>query len=233
MSDDTGRTDPDLAGLAAARALAHPSRQAIRGALEAAPAGLSAPELARCVGLKHNVVRKHLRLMQAGGFVEVVAARHSDRGRPAVRFRLAPGAHEGRRELVRLLVGMVVASGLDEGAIERYGYLEGQGLLPRGAGAEAIVRLLEGLGFAPARTDASTDDLDLRLGRCPFAEAATAPGGQLVCILHRGVSAGLAEGALGGGHLRAFEIADPREGRCRVVMEAPHAVSGCRTGPAE
>ena len=97
MSDETQVTDPDLAGLEAARALAHPSRQAIRGALEAAPAGLSAPELARCVGLKHNVVRKHLRLMQAGGLVEVVAARPSGRGRPAVRFRLARSAREVQR----------------------------------------------------------------------------------------------------------------------------------------
>lgn len=221
MSDDTHGTDPDLAGLAAARALAHPSRQAIRAALEAAPAGLSAPELARCVGLKHNVVRKHLRLMQAGGLVDVVAAGRSGRGRPAVRFRLAQSAGEGRRELVRLLVGMLVASGLGEDAIERYGYREGQGLVPRGAGAEAIVRRLEELGFAPAWTDVSTDELDLRLCRCPFAEAVSARGGQLVCILHRGLSAGLAEGALGGGHLRAFEIADPLEGRCRVVMEGP------------
>jgi predicted ArsR family transcriptional regulator len=226
MSDDTGGADPDLAGLEAARALAHPSRQAIRSALEAAPAGLSAPELARCVGLKHNVVRKHLRLMQAGGLVDVVAARPSGRGRPAVRFRLARSVAEGRRELARLLVGMVVASGLGEDAIERYGYLEGQGLLPTGAGPEAIVRLLEGLGFAPARTDVSSDDIELRLERCPFAEAVTARGGQLVCILHRGLSAGLADGALGGGRLRAFEIADPLEGRCRVVMEAPAPLTG-------
>jgi predicted ArsR family transcriptional regulator len=226
MSDDTSGTDPDLTGLEAARALAHPSRQAIRSALEAAPAGLSAPELARCVGLKHNVVRKHLRLMQAGGLVDVVAAQPSGRGRPAVRFRLAPGGAEGRRELARLLVGMVVASGLGEDAIERYGYLEGQGFLPAGAGPEAIIRLLERLGFAPARTEGSTDDLDLRLARCPFAEAVTARGGQLVCVLHRGLSAGLADGALGGGRLRALEIAEPLEGRCRVVMEAPTPLTG-------
>ena len=121
---------------------------------------------------------------------------------------------------------MLVASGLGEDAIERYGYREGQGLVPRGAGAEAIVRRLEELGFAPAWTDVSTDELDLRLCRCPFAEAVSARGGQLVCILHRGLSAGLAEGALGGGHLRAFEIADPLEGRCRVVMDLRHAASG-------
>lgn len=226
MSDGTHVTDPDLVGLAAARALAHPSRQAIRAALEGAPAGLSAPELARLVGLKHNVVRKHLRLMQAGGVVEVAAAGRSGRGRPAVRFRLVQSAREGRRELARLLVGIIVASGLCEAAIERHGYREGQGLLPTGAGPEAIIRLLEELGFAPVRTGASAGDLDLRLMRCPFAEAVTARGGQLVCVLHRGLSAGLAAGALGGGHLRAFEIADPREGRCRVVMEGPHAVSG-------
>lgn len=230
MSDDTHVTDPDPVGLEAARALAHPSRQAIRSALEAAPAGLSAPELARLVGLKHNVVRKHLRLMQAGGLVEAVAAGRSGRGRPAVRFRLVGTSSEGRRELARLLVGMVVASGLGEDAVERYGYLEGQGLLPTGAGPEAIIRLLEGLGFAPARNDVSTDDLDLRLKRCPFAEAVTARGGQLVCILHRGLSAGLADSALAGGRLRAFEIADPLEGRCRVVMEAPTPLTGsvCR-----
>lgn len=221
MSDGTHVTDPDLVGLTAARGLAHRSRQAIRAALEAAPAGLSAPELARVVGLKHNAVRKHLRLMQAGGLVEAVAAGRSGRGRPAVRFRLAPSAREGRRELARLLVGIIVTSGMGEDDIERYGYLEGQGLLPTGAGPEAIIRLLEEFGFAPVRTEVSTDELDLSLMRCPFAEAVSAPGGQLVCVLHRGLSAGLAEGALGGGHLRAFEIADPLEGGCRVVMQAP------------
>ncbi len=226
MSDDTHLTDPDPVGLEAARALAHPSRQAIRAALEAAPAGLSAPEIAGLVGLKHNVVRKHLRLMQAGGLVEVVAARPSGRGRPAARFRLARSVSAGRRELARLLVGIIVTSGPGEDAIEQYGYREGQGLLPKGAGIEAVIGLLGRLGFAPAPVDASNDDLDLRLGRCPFAEAVTARGGQLVCILHRGLSAGLADTALAGGRLRTFEIADPLEGGCRVVMQAPTPLTG-------
>lgn len=226
MSDGSIEIDPDMTGLAAARALAHPTRQAIRAALAAAPAGLSAPELAGVVGLKHNAVRKHLGLMQAGGLVEAVAPGHPDRGRPAVRFRLASGVVEGRRELVRLLVGMVVASGMDEDDIERYGYREGQALVPIGAGAEALVRLLDELGFAPARTEGSTVDLDLRLCRCPFAEAVSAPDGRLVCILHRGLSAGMADRALDGGRLRGFEIADPREGRCRVVMGASHVAAG-------
>ncbi len=170
MSDDTHLTDPDPVGLEAARALAHPSRQAIRAALEAAPAGLSAPEIAGLVGLKHNVVRKHLRLMQAGGLVEVVAARPSVWS-PCGTVPARTQRSAGRRELARLLVGIIVTSGPGEDAIEQYGYREGQGPLPKGAGIEAVIGLLGRLGFAPAPVDASNDDLDLRLGRCPFAEA--------------------------------------------------------------
>ena len=44
--------------------------------------------------------------------------------------------------------------------------------------------------------------------------------------LQEAAGAGLADGALGGGRLRAFEIADPLEGRCRVEMEAPTALTG-------
>ena len=228
MSDDTGRTDPDLAGLATARALAHPSRQAIRGALEAAPAGLSAPELARCVGLKHNVVRKHLRLMQAGGLVEVVAARPSGRGRPAVRFRLVAqrprgpprarpaacrdgrrlGAERGRNRAVRVP-------------------LRGRDFCPQARDPRRSFAYWRSLASRPRGPMRRPTTSTCAFGRCPFAEAVSARGGQLVCILHRGLSAGLAdERTRAEGGCARSRSPTLLEGRCRVVMEAPTPLTG-------
>ncbi len=209
-----------------AEALAQPSRRRIAEALSGAPHGLTPFEVAEEVGLHHNAVRRHLDVLARAGVVrserEAAAGRP---GRPSRRYRLVATeglAEAGHRELVRLLVELIRRTGASEQDVEAFGRDEGR-LLGHGRPADAgLAAILAGLGFAP---DDVTEDaarkrgeLDLRLRRCPFAEAVLAEGGHLVCALHRGLTLGLLDAAEPDAYLAAFDVRDPIAAGCRVLV---------------
>lgn len=228
------RTTPPP-GIAAAGALAHESRRRIADALGENPAGLSVTAIADHVGLHPNAVRRHLgRLAEAG----VVAAEREEprgRGRPGMRYRLvdvdAPriAAHQ---ELVRLLVGYLVRTGASAEDVEAFGREQG-GFFADGRGSGAVMETFARLGFAPHQTDSAPDAasgrLTLRLGHCPFREAVLAPGGDIVCRLHRGLADGVAAAAVEGGRLTEFVPADPATAGCLVGFEG---MAGTAARPA-
>jgi hypothetical protein len=82
------------------------------------------------------------------------------------------------------------------------------------------VRAFARLGFAPEEVTGAAarrrGEMELRLRHCPFREAVLAPGGELVCTLHRGLTLGLLDGAAEDANLTAFEPKDPRTAGCRV-----------------
>jgi predicted ArsR family transcriptional regulator len=208
-----------------ARALSHPSRRRIVDALREAPDGLTAFDLAARVSLHHNAVRQHLSALAKAGLVSADRDAPSGRGRPSIRHRLVGdevGIAAGHAELVRLLMGLVQRAGFGPDDVEAFGYEQGLGVGRRGAGAETILEAFARLGFAPQETTSAVERragrLDARLMSCPFRAAVEAPGGEVVCRLHRGIAAGLAERA-GDAELVSFEIRDPREARCRIVVE--------------
>jgi predicted ArsR family transcriptional regulator len=190
--------------------------------LAARPEGLTAHEIAEAVGLHHNAVREHLGVLARAGVISSAPAPPTGRpGRPGIRHRLADpdGARRhGHAELVRLLMSVVRRAGIDDDAAEEIGRDEGR-LMAEGGGGAGFAGSLAALGFAPEdRTSAARrrrGELELVLRHCPFREAVASPGGEIVCRLHRGLSAGLLEG--GGGHIVTFEPDDPAAGRCRVT----------------
>lgn len=208
-----------------ARALSHPSRRRIVEALREAPDGLTAFELAERVALHHNAVRQHLGALAKAGLVSADRDAPSGRGRPSIRHRLVGdevAAAAGHAELVRLLMGLVQRAGFGLDDVEAFGYEQGLVVGRRHAGAETILGAFARLGFAPEETTPARERragrLDARLMSCPFRDAVEAPGGELVCRLHRGIAAGLAERA-GDARLVEFEIRDPREARCRLLVD--------------
>jgi predicted ArsR family transcriptional regulator len=223
MTSAPGRPDERPAP-SPAEALAQPSRRRIAEILASAPAGLTPFRLAEAVGLHHNAVRRHLEVLARAGVVvserEAAAGRP---GRPSRRYRLVAGeglAEAGHRELVRLLVELIRRTGAGEHDVEEFGRDEGR-LLGHGQRTGAgLAEMLASLGFAPDDVTENAarggGELDLRLRRCPFADAVLAEGGHLVCALHRGLTLGVLDATEPDAYLAGFEIRDPIAAGCRV-----------------
>ena len=216
--------DPAI-GIAAAGALAQPARRRIAEVLAQYAPGLGVADIAGRVGLHPNAVRQHLRRLAEAGVV--CSEREAPRGpgRPRLRYRLvhlrAPriAAHQ---ELVRLLIAYIVRSGADTEDVETFGRLQG-GYFATGEGTAGIVESIARLGFAP-RDAGSVEDtrrgrLRISLAHCPFRDAVTAPGGEMVCRMHRGLVEGIAEGAAPGSRLTEFAPGDPTRAGCRVTVD--------------
>ena len=209
-----------------AEALAQPSRRRIAEILSGVPGGLTPFELAEAVGLHHNAVRRHLDVLARAGVVrserEAAAGRP---GRPSRRYRLVATeglAEAGHRELVRLLIELIRRTGASEHDVEAFGRDEGRLLGHGQRTGGGLVETLAGLGFAPddvtENAARAKGELDLRLRRCPFADAVLAQGGHLVCALHRGLTLGFLDATEPDAYLAEFDIRDPIAAGCRVLV---------------
>lgn len=184
---------------------------------------MTAQEVADSLGRHHTSVRAQLDALEAAGIAEAVTDPPRGRGRPVCRYALAPDAGEreaaGHRELVRLLMGLVRQTGLGPAEMERFG--EGQGwTVPReGGGIGEIREAFARLGFAP-REIPGPAPADLVLERCPFADGVEAPGGELICVLHRGLARGIAARAAPGVTVAELVVEEPRRAGCRLRLEA-------------
>jgi predicted ArsR family transcriptional regulator len=216
---------PAPPGIAVAGALAKHTRRRITDLLAEYPAGAGAQVIAKRVGLHPNAVRRHLQALAAAGVVATEPAMPTGPGRPRLRYRLADmqapriAAHQ---ELVRLLVAYITRTGADAGDLEAFGRSQGA-FLAVGAGADAIAESFARLGFAPHETGSADDRAHGRLGmrfeHCPFSDAVMAPGGELVCRLHRGLAEGIVAAAVPGGRLTAFQPQDPVRAGCGVEVD--------------
>jgi predicted ArsR family transcriptional regulator len=209
-----------------ARALGDPTRAQILGYLcdAAEPSGVSA--MAAHFGLHHNAVRQHLAKLRDAGLVVEESSPPSGPGRPALRYRPAPGAadrwggpspYESLAMLLLELLGggtpfdVGVAGGRRIAA--ELGY---DGTAPgAAAGVEQVARRL---GFEPRR-ETRRDRLDLVLERCPFVTAASAAP-DVVCELHRGLSVGVASVAAGRDVDVGLTVRRPERAGCRLHLDA-------------
>lgn len=222
------RTDdetPPPVGIQQASVLAHPSRRRIADVLASNPDGLTVAGLSAAVGLHHNAVREHLRLLGGAGVVASERDRPSGRGRPTERYILiddaAPRA-AAHQELVRMLVELLQVAEVGEDTTRAYGRRRGATLLPAAAALRtAVLGALAGLGFAPHETTsaagAARGELAVRLEYCPFREAVMAPGGERICALHHGVLEGMVDGH--GAAVTDFVPKDPRWAGCTARIE--------------
>lgn len=219
-------TTPQPLALAAASALANPARRRIAETLGGAPGGLTVAEIVDAVGdMQHNPIRNHLRVLARAGLIAVERDLPTGRGRPTERFTLVdPMASRiaAQQELLRLLVGLIKASGVDRAAALAYGRSHGAEMIGR-VDRSALVASLARLGFAPHETtspkDAAAGILEVRLDHCPFADAVVAPGGLVVCALHQGLIEGAAAAASSDARLTRFEIKHPHTAGCVVRLD--------------
>lgn len=216
-----------------AAALARAPARRVAAALEAAPGPQTAQELADALGLHHTGVRIQLAALERAGVVEGRTDPPRGRGRPVRRYELAPAPGEreasGHRELVRLLMGVVRQTGLGPEEMERFGERQGWAVPTPGGGIGELRDAFERLGFAPHEIPGG-DVPDLVLDHCPFADGVEAPGGDLICILHRGLARGIALRAAPGVAVTDLVIEDPRRAGCRLRLAVDRATAG-RTPP--
>jgi predicted ArsR family transcriptional regulator len=216
--------DEDSAMAKRSRSEGGRTRTRILGLLEDSPAGMTADELAEALELHPNGVRRQLRALIEDGAVGATRDPAAARGRPATRYRAADADREAAavRRLSRMLVALVSELHPDEALVEEFGRRQASDLASGEDGRTAILDLLTTLGFAPQETtggaDARAGRLEVVLGHCPFREAVREEGGEMVCVLHRGISRGLAE-LSPGGRLADFEVRDPTQAGCRLVAE--------------
>lgn len=214
-----------------------PTRRAIIEMLGASTTGMTTAELASALGLHPNGVRKQLRALISDGSVGAEREVSGRRGRPAVRYRAADERREAAaaQRLASLLVELVGEMGPGESQVEEFGRRQATRLATTHDGRAALLDLLTTMGFSPRETTgvraAREGRLEVVLGHCPFRGAVEADGGELVCVLHRGLSRGLVE-MTPAGRLTAFEIHPPERAGCRIAAEGLQAPSPAPAGPS-
>jgi predicted ArsR family transcriptional regulator len=152
--------------------LADPTRRALLDALRDAPGPRGVRDLAGVVGLHRNSVREQLQQLERAGLVRVTRSEPSGRGRPCLRYALAPEPEEPYRVLAGVLADQLAIlpdpSDAWAAAGERWGrgaasaVVEQADLDP----ADALIGLLADAGFAPEPAAPGDDEVNLRA--CPF-----------------------------------------------------------------
>jgi predicted ArsR family transcriptional regulator len=204
-------------------ALAQPTRAQIFAFLveRRGPAGTE--EVADRFGLHPNGVRRHLERLLEGGFVTRSQVREG-KGRPRDSWAVSPDAHPGGMQprayadLARWLARAIPTNPNRLREIERTGREIGRELAPPAAGdtAEDLRDALAALGFEPTleRGDGS---FTCRLGNCPY-KASVRESPEVVCTMHRGITAGLLEELDPEAKLVNFEPHDPDHAGCLVEV---------------
>ncbi len=187
------------------------TRYAIYLELARSPRPLATSEVAETLGLHANTVRPHLERMRDVGLLESRPDTRGAVGRPQKLYSVSADAPSLGLEppvfpmLARMLLSMAVVAGIDGEAALDAGKVEGERLAhrarPASTCADAAVRMLDELGFDPARVD-EDDAVNVAFTHCPFGELAEAQP-DLVCALHRGLLEGFVD-EVGGARVESF-----------------------------
>ena len=204
--------------------LTQPTRARIFALLVELRGAAGTDELAERLGLHPNGVRRHLERLHEAGLVERSQA-HGERGRPRDSWRLSPDAHpggerpKGYSDLATWLVRAITngAGELDE--VERTGRQIGRELAPEETDDPlgGFRQALTALGFQPELEPRKDGELLCRLENCPYRDAVR-QSPDVVCALHRGVTAGLLAALDSKAELTRFEPHDPDRAGCLVEV---------------
>jgi predicted ArsR family transcriptional regulator len=218
---------------ARAAVLARPAAARVAAVIASADRPLSPQEVAETLGRHHTAVRTQIAALERVGVVEGATDRPAGRGRPARRYAPVPDPAEreamGHRELVRLLMGLVRETGLGPEEMERFGEAQGRSVTVPGGGVDELRQAFARLGFAPR---ASGTPGELVLEDCPFADAVEAAGGELICLLHRGLARGIAARADPEMTIEELVVRKPRRAGCRLRLTRRAAPSPPSTAGA-
>lgn len=207
--------------------LAQPTRARVFALLVETRTAIGTEQLAERLGLHPNGVRRHLERLHEAGLVERRQSR-GERGRPGDRWSVAPGAHPGGEspsgyaELAGWLARALPAGPRRLRQVERTGREIGRELAPPASGkpAESFREALAALGFQPVVEEGGDEvgeggGFACRLENCPYRESVRQDP-ELICALHRGITAGLLAGLAPGARLTRFEPRDPDRAGCLV-----------------
>jgi len=212
--------------LAVPGVLAQPTRARLFELLQELKRQASTEELAQQLGLHVNGVRRQLEQLRQAGLVERTKTRHG-RGRPRDGWSVAvdakPGGERPRAysDLGRWLSAAIPPGRARLREVEQKGREIGRELAPGGAGqsAQAFEQVLAALGFGPDLEVDSTGSARCRLCNCPYRDAAR-ENPEVVCTLHRGITAGLLDELAPEARLVTFEPHDPDLAGCLVEIAA-------------
>lgn len=174
------------------------AREQVLRTVEAQRCPVSIAALGRATGLHENTVRGHLERLLADGHVTRSRAPAAGRGRPAWLWRPTRyGPASPYAALAGVLAGTIARTSADPAATaldagRDWGAQLAEDLpetVPPAPARTVVVEAMAAHGFAP-----EDDGERILLHRCPLLEAA-ARHTEVVCSVHRGLIAGLLEGA--------------------------------------
>lgn len=205
--------------------LAQPTRARIFAWLVEHRVAAGTEELAGALGLHPNGVRRHLELLHEAGLVERRRSR-GERGRPGDRWLVAAGAQPGGErpsgyaDLARWLARAMPAGPGQLRKIESMGREIGRELAPGESGdaAESFRQVIAALGFQPVLEIESDGGFTCRIENCPFRDSVR-ENPEVICGLHRGLTAGLLSELDPNAKLIRFEPHDPDRAGCLICVE--------------
>ncbi|MBA3865609.1 MAG: helix-turn-helix domain-containing protein [Solirubrobacterales bacterium] len=204
--------------------LTQPTRARIFALLAELKEAVGTDELATRLGLHPNGVRVHLERLHEAGLVERRQER-AGRGRPGDRWTVAPGAQpSGQAPSAYASLAVWLARAIPAGAtrlreVERTGREIGRELAPKGEGdpVEGLRQTLAALGFQPSMNVKADGGLTCRLENCPYRDSVR-ENADVVCTLHRGITAGVLEKLDPKAKLTSFEPHDPDRAGCLIEV---------------
>jgi predicted ArsR family transcriptional regulator len=206
-------------------ALAQPTRARLFGLLGELRRPAGTDELAERLELHPNGVRTHLERLCEAGLVDRRRTRQA-RGRPRDMWTIAPDAQpggdppSGYRDLGRWLARLLSESKTSRRAVESMGREIGRDLAPSGDSPSAEEKMhstLASLGFQPRRELSEAGGLTYKLCNCPYRDAVR-ESGDVVCILHRGITTGLLDSIAPEAKLVGFVPRDPYAAGCLIEL---------------
>lgn len=181
-------------------------------------------ELAERVGLHVNGVRRHLERLAKAGLVERRKSSRG-RGRPRDEWTVAASASPGGErprayaDLARWLARAIPADPGRLREIERTGREIGREVAPAAIDgtAQDFVGVLAALGFQPDLSIDRDGVTRCRLCNCPYRDSVT-ENPEVICTLHRGMTAGILDEIAPEARLEAFQPHDPGRAGCLVEV---------------
>jgi predicted ArsR family transcriptional regulator len=206
-------------------ALAQPKRAQIFSFLVERRGPAWTDEVAAHFGLHPNGVRRHLERLEEGGFVTRTRVKQG-KGRPRDRWAIAPDAHPGGMQprayadLAKWLARAIPVNRSRLREIEGVGEEVGRELAPAAGNdpAEDLRDALAALGFQP-ELERRDGGFSCRLRNCPYRDSVR-ESPEIVCTLHRGITAGLLAALDPAAKLTGFEPHDPERAGCLVEVDS-------------
>jgi predicted ArsR family transcriptional regulator len=203
-------------------ALAQPTRARIFAYLVERRSAASTGEIAQALDLHPNGVRRHLDRLAAAGLLE--RGRHrGQRGRPSDRWSIAVSARPGGERprsyanLARWLARAIPADPSREDEVERAGREIGREIAPTDFedATESFRETISALGFEPVLDVKADGGFTCKLTNCPFRDSVR-ENPDIVCTLHRGMTAGLLSRLAPEAELAHFQPHDPERAGCTI-----------------